>query len=45
MNNKNFSVNIDAEAVRNQYEQEQEQKTMTPKKTQFNEELSLSKTY
>ena len=41
MDNKNFSVNIDAEAVRNQYEQEQEQKTMTPKKTQFNEKNYL----
>ena len=39
MNNKNFSVNIDAEAVKNQYEQEQ--KTFTPKKTQFNEKNYL----
>ena len=33
MSNKNFSVNIDDDAVKNQYEQEQ--KTFTPKKTQF----------
>ena len=39
MNNKNFSVNIDAEAVKTQYEQEQ--KTFTPKKTQFNEKNYL----
>ena len=39
MNNKNFSVNIDAEAVKIQYEQEQ--KTFTPKKTQFNEKNYL----
>jgi len=39
MNNKNFSVNIDAEAVKTQYEQEQ--KTFIPKKTQFNEKNYL----
>lgn len=39
MNNKNFSVNIDAEAVKTQYEQEQ--KTFTLKKTQFNEKNYL----
>lgn len=39
MNNKNFSVNIDADAVNAQYEQEQ--KTFTPKKTQFNEKNYL----
>ena len=39
MNNKNFSVNIDAEAVKNQYEEEQ--KTFTPKKNQFNEKNYL----
>ena len=39
MDNKNFSVNIDAEAVKAQYEQEQ--KTFTPKKTQFNEKNYL----
>ena len=40
MNNKNFSVNIDAEEVKNQYEQEQ--KALTPiKKTQFNEKNYL----
>ena len=39
MNNKNFSVNIDAEEVKNQYEEEQ--KTFTPKKTQFNEKNYL----
>ena len=39
MNNTNFSVNIDAEAVKTQYEQEQ--KTFTPKKTQFNEKNYL----
>ena len=39
MNNKNFSINIDAEAVKNQYEQEQ--KIFTPKKTQFNEKNYL----
>ena len=39
MDNKNFSVNIDAEAVNAQYEQEQ--KTFIPKKTQFNEKNYL----
>ena len=39
MDNKNFSVNIDAEAVKAQYEQEQ--KTFIPKKTQFNEKNYL----
>jgi len=39
MDNKNFSVNIDAEAVKVQYEQEQ--KTFIPKKTQFNEKNYL----
>jgi hypothetical protein len=40
MNSKNFSVNIDAEEVKNQYEQEQ--KALTPtKKTQFNEKNYL----
>ena len=39
MENKNFSVNIDAEAVKAQYEQEQ--KTFIPKKTQFNEKNYL----
>ena len=39
MNSKNFSVNIDAEEVKNQYEEEQ--KTFTPKKTQFNEKNYL----
>lgn len=40
MNSKNFSVNIDAEEVKNQYEEEQ--KALTPtKKTQFNEKNYL----
>ena len=39
MDNKNFSINIDAEEVKNQYEQEQ--KTLAPKKTQFNEKNYL----
>lgn len=39
MSNKNFSVNIDAEEVNNQYEQEQ--KTLIPTKTQFNEKNYL----
>ena len=39
MDNKNFSVNIDVEAVNTQYEQEQ--RTFTPKKTQFNEKNYL----
>lgn len=39
MDNKNFSVNIDAEEVNNQYEQEQ--KALTPTKTQFNEKNYL----
>ena len=39
MDNKNFSVNIDAEAVKTQYEEEQ--KTFAPKKTQFNEKNYL----
>ena len=39
MDNKKFSVNIDAEAVKTQYEEEQ--KTFTPKKTQFNEKNYL----
>ena len=39
MENKNFSVNIDADAVKAQYEEEQ--KTFSPKKTQFNEKNYL----
>lgn len=40
MSNKIFSVNIDAEAVNAQYEQEQN--TYVPKKTQFNEKNYLN---
>lgn len=41
MDNKNFSVNIDAEEVKNQYEQEQKANFPTTKKTQFNEKNYL----
>ena len=41
MNSKNFSVNIDAEEVKNQYEEEQKTNFPTTKKTQFNEKNYL----
>ena len=41
MNSKNFSVNIDAEEVKNQYEQEQKALAVPTKKTQFNEKNYL----
>ena len=40
MSNVNFSVNVDADAVNAQYEAEQN-KNVTPKKTQFDEKNYL----